>query len=87
VTSCAHLDATPLTPLPRSFRAECGDCLAVGGRWVHLRRCLTCDHIGCCDSSPARHASAHARTTGHAVVTSAEPGEHWRWCYIDEVGA
>jgi len=59
----------------------------VGGRWVHLRRCLTCDHVGCCDSSPARHASAHARTIGHPVVASAEPGEHWRWCYLDEVGA
>jgi Zn-finger in ubiquitin-hydrolases and other protein len=87
VTSCAHLDATPLTPAPSSFQAACSDCLAVDGRWVHLRRCLTCGHVACCDSSPARHASAHARTVGHPVVTSAEPGENWRWCYLDEVGA
>jgi hypothetical protein len=86
VTSCVHLDATPLTPLPSEFQAACSDCLAVGGHWVHLRRCLTCNHVGCCDSSTARHASAHARASGHPVVTSAEPGEDWRWCYVDKVG-
>ena len=86
VTSCAHLDANPMTPLPSNFQAACSDCLAVGGRWVHLRRCLTCDHVGCCDSSPARHASNHAQVSGHPVVTSVEPGEHWRWCYFDKVG-
>jgi hypothetical protein len=72
VASCAHLDAIPLTPVPDNFEASCSDCIAVGGRWVHLRRCLTCDH---------------AEASGHAVVTSAEPGEHWRWCYFDRVGA
>src|SRR5215217_8553887 len=86
VTSCAHLDANPMTPLPSNFQAACSDCLAIGGRWVHLRRCLTCNHVGCCDSSPARHASNHARVSGHPVVTSVEPGEHWRWCYFDKVG-
>ena len=86
MASCAHLDTTPLTPVPASFEAACSDCLAVGGRWVHLRRCLTCEHVSCCDSSPLRHASTHARSSGHPVVTSAEPGEYWRWCYVDKVG-
>jgi hypothetical protein len=86
VNGCVHLDATPLTPVPGDFQAACSDCLAVGGRWVHLRRCLTCNRISCCDSSPARHASAHALASGHPVATSAEPGENWRWCYFDGVG-
>jgi ubiquitin-hydrolase Zn-finger-containing protein len=87
VPTCAHLTSTPLTPSPAGSTYECSDCVAVGGRWVHLRRCLTCDHVACCDSSPARHATAHSRATGHPVITSAEPGESWRWCYVDEVGA
>ncbi len=87
MSTCEHLDAAPLTPAPAGFRAECEDCLPLGGRWVHLRRCLACDHVACCDSSPAQHASAHGRATGHPVVTSAEPGETWRWCYPDGVGA
>ena len=85
--SCTHLDASPRTPVPADFAYVCADCVAVGGRWVHLRRCLTCDHVACCDSSPARHATAHAAATGHPVITSAEPDETWRWCYVDEVGA
>ena len=85
--TCAHLTSTPLTASPAGSTPECSDCVAVGGRWVHLRRCLTCDHVACCDSSPARHATAHAKATGHPVITSAEPGETWRWCYVDEVGA
>ncbi len=64
--------------------AECEDCLRIGGRWVHLRRCLTCDHVGCCDSSPNRHATAHAAATAHPVAASAEPREHWAWCYPDQ---
>jgi hypothetical protein len=92
VPTCAHLTSTPLTAPPAGSTSdsrgpECSDCVAVGGRWVHLRRCLTCDHVACCDSSPARHATAHAKATGHPVITSAEPGETWRWCYVDEVGA
>jgi uncharacterized UBP type Zn finger protein len=63
----------------------CEDCLRIGGWWVHLRMCMTCGHVGCCDSSPNRHASAHARTTGHPIIRSLEPGEDWLWCYIDEV--
>ena len=85
--TCAHLDDTPLTPVPDDFEAVCADCVAAGGYWVHLRRCLVCQRVSCCDSSPAQHATAHARATGHEVVTSAEPGEHWRWCYTDQVGA
>ena len=68
----------PLTP------EGCGDCLRTGDRWVHLRLCLTCGNVGCCDSSPNRHARAHAFTFGHPVVQSFEPGEDWRWCYVDE---
>lgn len=61
----------------------CEECLAAGGRWVHLRRCLSCGHVGCCDSSPGKHATAHFQATGHPVVRSYEPGETWRWCYAD----
>ena len=60
-------------------------CLAEGLVWVHLRMCVGCGNIGCCDSSPGRHASAHHRETGHPVMRSAEPGEDWRWCFVDEV--
>jgi hypothetical protein len=62
----------------------CAGCLRLGTRWVHLRLCLTCGHVGCCDSSPMRHARAHAHTVGHPIVQSFEPGEKWRWCYVDE---
>jgi hypothetical protein len=64
----------------------CVECLATGSRWVHLRRCMTCGHIGCCDSSPNKHASKHALVdTDHPIVQSFEPGEDWLWCYVDEV--
>lgn len=62
----------------------CEDCLRGGGRCVHLRLCLSCGHVGCCDSSPNRHASKHFRATRHPIVQSIEPGEDWRWCYVDE---
>lgn len=55
----------------------------MGARWVHLRRCLDCGHIGCCDSSPNKHATAHFRAIGHPVMQSFEPGEHWKWCFVD----
>jgi uncharacterized UBP type Zn finger protein len=71
-------DVEPLTP------EGCAECLAMGSDWVHLRLCLTCGHIGCCDSSPNRHARAHAHNVGHPIVQSFEPGENWRWCFIDE---
>ena len=81
---CPHLDQIVIYDLPESI-AGCEDCLATGGRWVHLRMCQSCGKIGCCDSSPNRHASQHARETNHAIVRSAEPGEQWSWCYVDEV--
>jgi len=63
----------------------CEECLQTGDWWVHLRLCLTCGHVGCCDSSPNKHASKHYRETGHPLVESFEPGEDWQWCYVDEV--
>jgi uncharacterized UBP type Zn finger protein len=62
----------------------CQECLAAGGSWVHLRLCLSCGHVGCCDDSPSRHATAHFAAEGHPVIRSFEPGESWRWCYIDQ---
>ncbi|WP_407548551.1 UBP-type zinc finger domain-containing protein [Streptomyces sp. Pv4-95] len=62
----------------------CEECLRLGSPWVHLRLCLTCGHVGCCDSSPLKHASQHANDDAHPIVQSLEPGEDWRWCYIDE---
>jgi hypothetical protein len=80
--SCTHLDQIgDVAPTGTG----CDQCLAVGGRWVHLRMCRSCGHIGCCDSSPGKHATAHYRSTGHALVQSYEPGEDWWWCYVDEV--
>ena len=67
--------------------AGCEDCLRTGERWVHLRACMTCGHMGCCDSSPNRHATGHARASGHPVISSAEVGERWRYCYPDEAFA
>ncbi|MBN9610709.1 MAG: UBP-type zinc finger domain-containing protein [Actinobacteria bacterium] len=80
---CPHLRAAAPMPAART-PGGCEECLATGSRWVRLRMCLTCGHIGCCDSSPGRHATAHYRATGHPVMRSFEPGETWRWCYVDE---
>lgn len=79
--ACTHLteirDVAPTTPW-------CAGCHELGQEtWVHLRSCLTCGTVGCCDSSPYRHASAHAEETGHPVMRSIEDGESWRWCYVD----
>lgn len=63
----------------------CEECLRDGTEWVHLRLCLSCGHVGCCDSSPNRHATKHFRATEHPIVRSFEPGEEWRWCYADEM--
>jgi hypothetical protein len=84
--TCAHVDTIADPAGAAGPSAEgCEDCLATGGRWVHLRRCTSCGHVGCCDSSPNRHATAHHRASGHAVIQSFEPGEDWYWCYVDEV--
>ena len=63
----------------------CEECLATGSRWVHLRLCLSCGHVGCCDSSPGKHATAHYRKTKDPIVRSFEPGEDWGYCYVDDV--
>ena len=62
----------------------CEDCLKIGGRWVHLRLCETCGHVGCCDSSPNRHATKHFHASNHPIVKSFEPGEDWGYCYVDQ---
>lgn len=85
MAGCTHLDHVRVTELPASVEG-CQDCLAAGDKWLHLRICLECGHVGCCDSSPNRHASAHAQATGHPIIRSLEPLEDWSWCFIDEVG-
>lgn len=81
--TCEHVLALPPEVTPHTTEG-CEDCLKIGSTWVHLRECLSCGHIGCCDSSPNRHARAHAGGEGHPVVRSFEPGEDWRWCFADE---
>jgi uncharacterized UBP type Zn finger protein len=81
---CTHLDHVLITELPAETDG-CEDCLATGGKWLHLRICLECGKVGCCDDSPNRHATAHARASEHPIIRSIEPGEEWSWCYIDEL--
>jgi hypothetical protein len=80
---CTHLnqvhEVAPKTP------EGCEECLAMGSEWVHLRLCLSCGHVGCCDNSPNRHATKHFRTIHHPVIRSFEPGEDWGWCYVDDL--
>lgn len=83
--NCTHLDQIEVSPPPLAEVAGCEECLKIGGQWVHLRLCLSCGKIGCCDSSPNQHASKHAGEVGHPIVRSMEPGEDWCWCYVDEV--
>ena len=80
--TCRHV--LELKPVPPSA-AGCEECLRTGGRWVHLRLCLSCGHVGCCDDSPGRHATKHALHSGHPAIASWEPGETWGWCYTDQV--
>ena len=78
---CEHLAAAqPHHP----NTTGCEECMKTHSQWVHLRTCLTCGHVGCCDSSPNKHATRHFHATQHPVMTSKEPGEHWRWCFVDE---
>jgi uncharacterized UBP type Zn finger protein len=84
MAQCTHLDQVEVTRLPESTDG-CEECLAVGDPWLHLRICLTCGKVGCCDDSPNRHASAHAREVGHPLIRSLEPGEEWSWCFIDDL--
>jgi uncharacterized UBP type Zn finger protein len=80
---CTHLES--LREVRPHTTAGCEDCLRTGSRWVHLRLCLECGHVGCCDSSPNRHATKHFHATSHPLIRSFEPGEDWGWCYVDEV--
>ena len=81
--TCEH--AANVKPVPPRTPTGCEECLTAGTSWVHLRLCLTCGHVGCCDSSPGRHATRHAHATSHPVIASYEPGERWAWCYTDQV--
>lgn len=80
--SCTHLEDLEIVAPP--VADGCVECLASGGRWVHLRRCVECGHVGCCDSSPNKHATKHFHATAHPLIQSYEPGEDWFWCYADE---
>jgi uncharacterized UBP type Zn finger protein len=82
VENCTHQDAIRTT---EASGDGCVECLAMGARWVHLRRCTTCAHVGCCDNSPNRHATAHYHSTDHPIIQSFEPGEDWYWCYVDQL--
>ena len=83
MTTCTHLSqirkVTPRTP------NGCEECLKTGMRWVHLRLCLSCGHVGCCDNSIGKHATAHFRGSKHPIIKSFEPGEEWKWCYVDQL--
>jgi hypothetical protein len=83
--TCAHIDAIDTVKTTSAY--ECEECVRIGARWVHLRTCQACGGTRCCDSSPNKHASRHARDSGHAVVASAEPGEQWLYCFPDAVFA
>ena len=79
---CAHLSA--ITDIKEREDYVCEECMKTGDTWMHLRTCQTCGVTLCCDSSPNQHASKHAHKSGHPVISSAEPGERWLWCYVDE---
>jgi len=81
-TACVHLDSIH-DVVPKS--SGCEECLKAGDSWVHLRLCLTCGHVGCCDSSKNKHSTKHFHATKHPIIQSFQPGESWRWCFIDEI--
>ena len=79
---CEHIkEASDRAP----SKHVCEDCIKTGDTWVHLRLCLTCGHVGCCDSSKNKHATKHFHATDHPVIRSIEPGEQWGWCYVDQI--
>ena len=80
--TCSHLNE--LGPIQKAQAYVCEECVKTGSRWVHLRTCQRCGVTLCCDSSPKKHATQHFRDSGHPVMASAEPGERWVWCYVDE---
>jgi uncharacterized UBP type Zn finger protein len=81
-SKCTHLDQIKLT---KPGTHECAECVAMGERWVHLRMCLECGQVGCCDSSKNKHATKHFKKVGHPLMRSIEPGETWVWCYVDQM--
>jgi uncharacterized UBP type Zn finger protein len=83
-TSCTHLLQVNLN-INAKTPDGCEECLQVGSEWVHLRLCLSCGHVGCCDPSPNKHATKHFKTTKHPLIKSFEPGENWKWCYVDKI--
>jgi len=80
--SCSHLDQIKIQ---HTHKQGCEECLKTGDRWVHLRLCLSCGHVGCCDSSKNKHATKHFRASNHPLIRSLEPGEAWVWCYLDDM--
>ena len=81
--ACTHQDQ--IHDVEPDSLEGCSDCLRIGSWWVHLRECLTCGHIGCCDNSPNRHARQHSGSAQHPIIQSFEPGEDWRYCFVDDV--
>jgi len=84
-TNCSHISSVATVKHPK--RRECEECVKIGAQWVHLRTCQECGGTRCCDSSPNKHATGHARTSKHPVIASAEPGERWLYCYPDDAFA
>jgi CPA2 family monovalent cation:H+ antiporter-2 len=82
--TCAHLAMIHKRVRPNT--KGCEECLAMGDSWVHLRLCMHCGHVGCCDDSKNKHATKHFHATSHAIMRSLEPGERWGWCYVDDIG-
>ena len=80
---CTHLDQIKFTSTDQHV---CAQCVKLGDTWMHLRMCLICGQVGCCDSSKNKHATKHFHESGHPLIRSIEPGERWIWCYADEVG-
>jgi len=83
MATCTHLDQV-LVDQPNT--RGCEECMKMGERWVHLRLCRACGHVGCCDDSEHKHATAHFHATGHPIISSLEPGEDWSWCFVDKIG-
>ena len=81
---CKHLDQVKITATKKHV---CEECVKIGDTWVHLRLCLSCGNVGCCDSSKNKHATKHFHGSGHPLVRSIEPGENWMWCYVDKMEA
>jgi Zn-finger in ubiquitin-hydrolases and other protein len=82
--TCSHLDTID-SSLPRDRGEGCTECLKIGSTWVHLRQCMQCGEVACCDDSPMRHATKHHNATGHPIIRSLEPSEFWYWCYPDQL--